>query len=396
MRVLLLNYEFPPVGGGAGYATANIASCLVEMGIDAEVLTSRINGEGDGERVNGVPVHRVPSWRNSVHDCGLRGAYTYVLAAALKRKKLLTERKYDLEHYFFSMPTGLLSLLPTFDRPTPYIVSLRGSDVPGYDPCNRKVERLHGLLKPITKRIWRGARRVVALSEALAEIANRTAPEIDIKVIPNGINTEHFSPPERRSPHSEVRLITVARLLERKGIHTILQACARPTALPIRLDIVGTGPYEPELRGLVDSLGLGDRVRFLGYVPNEDLPKLYRRADIFVLPSSTESFGLVFAEAMSCGVPIAASNVGGIPETVRDGIDGLLCPPNDPVALRRNIEKLISSTSARECISNSQRQRILKHYPWEHIAAEYAKVYRSAIDSTPEANGVHAERRTQH
>lgn len=395
MRVLLLNYEFPPVGGGAGYATANIASCLVDMGIEAEVLTSRINGENDGERVNGVRVHRVPSWRNSIHDCGLRGAYTYVLAAALKRRKLLSDRKYDLEHYFFSLPTGLLTLLPTFERPMPYIVSLRGSDVPGYDPSNRKVERLHALLKPVTRRIWRRARRVVALSEALADIAKETAPDVDIKVIPNGIDTEHFSPSGQRTPHQEIRLITVARLLERKGIHTILEACARPTILPVKLDIVGTGPYERELRQLAGTLGLSERVRFLGYVPNEDLPKHYRRADIFVLPSSTESFGLVFAEAMSCGLPIAASNVGGIPETVRDGIDGLLCPPNDAEALRQNIERLISSKSTRESISTSQRQRILKHYPWEHIAAEYATVYRSAIDGN-EAPAVRAERRVQH
>jgi glycosyltransferase involved in cell wall biosynthesis len=395
MRVLLLNYEFPPVGGGAGYATANIASCLVNMGIEAEVLTSRINGEADGDLVDGVPVHRVHSWRNAVHDCGLRGAYTYVLAAALKRRQLHAERKYDLEHYFFSMPTGLLTLVPTFETPTPYIVSLRGSDVPGYDPFNRKVERIHAMLKPITRRIWKRARKVIALSDALARTARRTAPEVDIQVIPNGIDTDQFSPPERRNPNSNTRLITVARLLERKGIHTILEACANPTVLPIELQIIGTGPYEGELRELVDNLGLGDRVKFLGYVPNEELPRYYRRSDIFVLPSATESFGLVFAEAMSCGLPIVASNVGGIPETVRDGIDGLLCAPNDPVALRENIVQLMSSAGAREDISHSQRQRILKHYPWEHIAARYAAVYRSALDESGGAR-VQAERGMQH
>ena len=395
MRVLLLNYEFPPVGGGAGYATANIASCLVSMGIDAEVLTSRINGEADGGLVDGVPVHRVHSWRNDVHDCGLRGAYTYVLAAALKRRQLHAEQRYDLEHYFFSMPTGLLTLVPTFEKPTPYIVSLRGSDVPGYDPNNSKVERIHAMLKPITRRIWRRARKVIALSDALARIASNTAPDLDIEVIPNGIDTEQFSPPERRNIRTNTRLITVARLLERKGIHTILEACAKPTELPVELQIIGTGPYEAELRELVDDLGLQDRVTFLGYVPNEELPRHYRRSDIFVLPSATESFGLVFAEAMSCGLPIVASNVGGIPETVRHGIDGLLCPPDDPVALRKNIIELMSSADARKDISQSQRQRILQHYPWEHIAARYAAVYRSALDCSGGAR-VQAERHVQH
>src|SRR5690606_22893607 len=145
MRVLLLNYEFPPVGGGAGHATANIASGLVRMGIEAEVLTSRIDGEPDGSIVDGVPVHRVSSWRVDIHDCGLRGASTYVLAAAAKLRRLRRERHYDLEHYFFSLPTGLLTLVPQVQR-TPYVLSLRGSDVPGYDRYNKRVERLHSVL----------------------------------------------------------------------------------------------------------------------------------------------------------------------------------------------------------------------------------------------------------
>jgi glycosyltransferase involved in cell wall biosynthesis len=88
---------------------------------------------------------------------------------------------------------------------------------------------------------------------------------------------------------------------------------------------------------------------------------------------------------MSCGLPILASNVGGIPETVRDGIDGLLCPPGDPASLRKNIMRLIDSAPRREQISISQRQRILKHYPWEHIAARYAEVYRSVLASSEAA-----------
>jgi glycosyltransferase involved in cell wall biosynthesis len=385
MRVLLLNYEFPPVGGGAGFATANIASSLVAMGIDAEVLTSRANGEVDGALVDGVPVHRVSSWRVDVHDCGLRGAYTYLLTAALKRRKLHAKRHYDIEHYFFSMPTGLLTLIPEMKPATPYIVSLRGSDVPGYDPFNTKVERIHALMKPITRRIWHRAKKVIALSEALAATARKTAPDLNIDVIPNGIDTEQFSPPERRRPGTPVRLITVARLLERKGIQTILEACAHPTLLPVELEIIGTGPYEATLREMVDALGLGDRVKFLGFVPNEELPRYYRRSDIFVLPSETESFGLVFAEAMSSGLPILASNVGGIPETVRDEIDGLLCPPSDPASLRKNIMRLIDSVPKRAEISISQRQRILKYYPWEHIAARYAEVYRSVLTSSETA-----------
>lgn len=379
MKVLLLNYEFPPAGGGAGYATLNIAKRLRNMGVEADVLTSRISNEGDGDKIDGVPVYRVASWRKGLHDCGLRGAYTYVLNAAFKRRKLHSTNDYDVEHFFFSLPTGLLSVLPGAGRSMPTVISLRGSDVPGYDPFNRKVETIHGMIKPLTRRIWSNADRVVALSEALADIARKTSPDIDYHIIPNGIDEVHFNPPESREPSPRLRLVTVARLLERKGIHVIIEACARPDPLPVELTIVGTGAYEETLRKLVDKMGVGDRVKFAGYVSNNELPNLYKKMDAFVLPSEVESFGLVFTEAMSCELPILASNVGGIPETVRDGRDGLLCPPGRPDLLRKNIESMIENRDSRIEMGKSGRRRILDKYTWDKVAEKYLETYKSIL-----------------
>jgi glycosyltransferase involved in cell wall biosynthesis len=379
MKVLLLNYEFPPAGGGAGYATRNIARCLRGMGVEADVLTARIQGEVDGGEFEGVPVHRVASWRKGLHDCGLRGAWTYVLAAAFKRRKLHAQNHYDLEHFFFSLPTGLLSLLPGAPRSVPSVVSIRGSDVPGYDPFNRKIEIIHSITKPITRRIWKKAGKVVSLSEALAGIAKNTLPDLDYGVIPNGINEVHFSPPESREEAPRLRLVTVARLLKRKGIGVIIEACAKPEPLPVELTIVGTGPHEETLRANVDAMGIGDRVRFMGYVPNDELPELYRTMDVFVLPSETESFGLVFTEAMSCELPILASDVGGIPETVRHGIDGLLCPPGCPELLRANIEWMIENPDGRIGMGKSGRSRILERYTWNKVAKRYLDTYKAVL-----------------
>lgn len=381
MRVLLLNYEFPPAGGGAGYATLNIARRLRAMGVEADVLTARISNESDGDRIDGVPVYRVASWRKGLHDCGLRGAYTFVLAAAFKRRRLHALNNYDLEHYFFSLPTGLLSILPGAGRPMPSVVSLRGSDVPGYDPFNRKVEMIHSMIKPVTRRIWSNANRVVALSEALANIARNTSPDIDYRVIPNGIDEIHFNPPVSRERMPQLRLVTVARLLERKGIHVIIEACAKPEPLPVELTIVGTGTYEETLRNHVKEMGVSDRVRFAGYVSNDELPGLYQKMDAFVLPSEVESFGLVFTEAMSCELPILASNVGGIPETVRHGVDGLLCPPGRPDLLRDNINTMIRNYDARVEMGKSGRRRILEKYTWNKVAEAYMKTYEAALET---------------
>jgi len=389
LSVLLLNYEFPPAGGGAGNATFQIARQLVPMGVNAEVLTARIEGEEDGAFVDGVKVWRVPSWRKGVHDCGLVGAYSWVAFAAWKRRKLLRERPYDLEHYFFGLPTGILSQLFFPRTRPPYIVSLRGSDVPGYDPFNRKLESLHRVLRPLTRRIWRKSRAVVALSDALRDMAKVTARDQEIDVIGNGIDIDRFHPPS--SPPAEggpLRVVCVSRLLERKGIHHLLEAIARPEPLPLSLKVIGTGTYEQKLMDRCDELGLRDRVEFVGFVPRDQLPDHYRAAQLFALPSMTESFGLVFAEAMACGLPVLATTIGGIPSIVRSGEDGILVEARDVDALRRELTRFIAEPERRSQMGLNARKRVVDRFTWRSVAERYLRCYNAALgypelDRTP-------------
>jgi glycosyltransferase involved in cell wall biosynthesis len=381
--VLLLNYEFPPAGGGAGFATFNVGRELVKLGIQVDILTARIENEANGKIIDGVRVYRVPSFRKSIHDCGLLGAYSFVAFALAKRFELLRNYAYDVEHFFFSLPTGVLTLAPFPTQRPPYLISLRGSDVPGYDPFNQTVEKMHRFLLPITCRIWRKAGAVVALSNDLKLLAMKTAPAINIDVIPNGVETETFYPPQNRrtrSPEEPVKIISVTRLLERKGLHHLMEAIAKPTALNVQLDIVGTGSYEQQLRDKCRALGLKNRIRFKGFVRREALPALYRNADLFVLPSQTESFGLVFAEAMACGLPILATSVGGIPELVRDGVDGYLVKPAHPGELRKLLKFFISHPYAGLKMGEAARLRIEEHYSWRSIATQYLEKYQEVAD----------------
>ena len=383
MHILLLNYEFPPAGGGAGFATYNIGRELVQMGVKVDVLTSRIEGEEDGAILNGMRIYRVPSWRKGIHDCGLLGAYSYIGFALKKRHNLLESNQYDLEHFFFSLPTGMLTLVPLPRRPPPYIVSLRGSDVPGYDPFNPKLEKMHRILLPLTKRIWSKSSAVIALSQGLKDIALKSAPNQEIDVISNGIEINHFSPGSTaKKQNSSLKLITVSRLLERKGIHHLLEAIAKPDPLPVTLTIIGTGSYEGELRRICTELGLNDRVNFLGFVRREELPEHYRQHDLFTLPSQTESFGLVFAEAMSCGLPILGTFVGGIPELVRHGTDGILVSPAEPGKIRESLETILNNPEKRIAMGLAARQRIEEKYAWRMIASKYHERYLEVLSTS--------------
>jgi len=143
MRILVFNYEFPPVGGGASKASFYMAKELVRRGHQIDVLTCRAEGQPEFETVEGVSVYRVASIRKSTHEGGLRAAISYLFYARKRLRQLLREHSYDFGHFYFAIPTGLLAFQWRKTTDVPYIVSLRGSDVPNYNPNAKLINFLH-------------------------------------------------------------------------------------------------------------------------------------------------------------------------------------------------------------------------------------------------------------
>jgi glycosyltransferase involved in cell wall biosynthesis len=381
MRLLILNYEFPPLGGGAGRGSYNIAKQLAAQGHSVDVITSRAKGQPAKEVVDGFTIYRVVSWRKGVHDCGFRGAFTYLLFAIPVFRRLVRERNYDILHYFFSLPTGLLHCLPGAHRKIPYIVSLRGSDVPEYDVFNKPLMLAHNLVKPVTRYIWNKAARVVALSSDLRNTAKRTAPEMDIAVIPNGIESELFLPEKTETEVRQsdtIQMICVSRLIERKGIQHVLQALTR-IELPVHLTIVGEGNYQDQLKEQAKALGVNDRVTFYGYCAREELVALYANSDFFILPSMAESFGMVFVEAMSCELPVIGARIGGVPDIVAEE-NGILVEAANVDEIQQAIETMASDADMRAAMATANRQKVIDHYTWQSVADQYNATYQAALE----------------
>ncbi len=386
LHVLLLNYEFPPMGGGAGHASFQMARVLVAQGYQVDVVTSGIAGQPPLEVVDGVRIHRVRSLRRNIHDCGLWGAWSYVISAQPVVRRLLCACRYDVIHYFFGLPTGLLSLCTPGAGRVPSVISLRGSDVPGNDLTSRVLRWSHRLLLPITRRIWRCADQVVANSEALRALAERVLPEKTIGVIPNGIEHNVFQP--RRAADADqpagkqspvVRVLTVARLVRRKGLDDLLQALALLKDDRLRLTIQGWGSDGDRLHALAVRLGVYRQVTFAGFAEREQLPPVYHGSDIFVLSSHSESCAMALLEAMACGLPVVATRVGGMIEKVQDGINGLLVPPSNPQALAEALRRLIDSPELRRTFGERNAMKIQRAYSWEDIADQYLALYRDII-----------------
>lgn len=222
------------------------------------------------------------------------------------------------------------------------------------------------------------AHRIVANSAAAAARLRREGIRRGrIVHIPNGIDVEEFRPADRPGPLR--RLVTVARLRPEKGHDTLIDAVpAILRAFPdVTLTIVGDGPMAPALASRVAELGLGDRVHFEGH--RDDVAAALREHDVFVLPSRSEAFPNSVIEAMATGLPVVASEVGGIPELVEHGRTGLLIPPGRPEELASVVIDLLRRPSFARALGRKARAEVVAQYSFERMVREFEALYLAQL-----------------
>lgn len=383
MRVLLLNYEFPPLGGGAATASAQIAMHMARSGAEVVVLTSSFKGLPRKERKDGYTIYRVPAMRRTIDRCTPPEMGAYVAGAILPALRLASSFRPDLMHVFFGVPTGAVGLAVNKFKGVPYLLSLRGGDVPGF--MGKELEKLHRVTMPLTRQVWGRASVVVANSKGLRDLAQRTVPGRKIEIVPNGIDLASFRPHEESAGRNDgrVRLLFVGRLANQKGLGYLLQAIAQLSEEDrrvVELELVGSGPEDETLRSMARELGIRENVRFAGWVPRSEIVKHYQAADAFVFPSLDEGLPNVVLEAMACGKPIVATDITGNRELVQTGVNGLLVPPADPEALATALDSIMESPDMRVRMGRKSRE-LVGRYSWEHTASRYMELSERIVRS---------------
>ena len=369
MRILMLNYEYPPLGGGASPVTKSLSEELVKFGHTVDVVTMGFKGLKGKEEINGVTIYRVPCIRKKQGVCQTHEMLSYCYSAYRFLPKLLRENKYDICHTHFIIPTGIVSYLNK--NKIPYIITSHGSDVPNYNPDRFGIQ--HKLLKPLWNGIVKNAECITSPSEYLKNLILDTFDEENycdkIKVIPNGIYPENFNPKKKKR-----KILFVTRLFERKGVQYVINAMK--DIKNYELIICGDGPYKEKLEQQIIELNVSN-IHLLGYVSYEQLKYEYETSSIFVLPSSAESFGVVLLEAMSSDCAIITANNSGCCEVVGDA--ALLVRPRNSDDIKEAIVKLINDDKLRTELIFKARKRVEDNFTWKNIAKQYVSVYEDAI-----------------
>jgi glycosyltransferase involved in cell wall biosynthesis len=382
MRILMANYEFPPIGGGAGKANL----CLLKQyaGKDElviDVLTSAPKPGFTTEKfADNITIYKVGLHKKNLHFWRKGEVVEWLFKASRHYRRLAEANDYNLAHAFFAFPTAYFCLRSA--RKLPYIISLRGSDVPGY---NVRLQVDYKLLAPLFRRIWKSAAAIVANSKGLAELAGKFMPDLDIGVINNGVDTEIFYAGPAKSITQPVKVLTVCRLISRKRIELLIESVARAKALgvDIQLDIAGEGNLTAELKRLTEKVGVATCVNFLGRISTDKMPALYRDNDIFIMSSAHEGMSNAMLEAMACGLPIVTTRCEGVDELIGD--NGIVVEHPSPDSMAEAIKSLADDPVRYEKMRDASVSRA-KQFTWSRVANQYLECYQTVINNRSRTN----------
>lgn len=386
MRLLIVNPEYPPVGGGASSASRFLARALVRQGHRISVVTSAF-GEHRGVSVeDGVRVHRIPAWRTRIDRAHVGQMMCFASSGLVHSPKIVRAERIEVVIAFFTLPSGIISYWLKVRFGLPYIVSLRGGDVPGLVP---ELQRTHRRIHWLRHRILGSAKAIVANSPGLAELSAKTDP-FAVEVIPNGVDRALFHPPAATPPPdagSHIRILFVGRLRPQKNLGLLLDQLARlrhEGVTDFKLHVAGDGPLGPAMRRRAQRLGLDDSVEWHGWVPRPKLIALYQSADCFVNPSLYEGSPNTVLEAMACGLPVVASQVIGNETLVSDRKTGLLFSLEEPGQLGNALAFLFRDRATARRMGSEGRARVKEQYSWTSAAAAYLRLLDEGVQADPE------------
>lgn len=365
------------------------------------VLCPHAPGASKSEALDGVEVVRYryapERWETLVNDGGIvtnlrRSTRKYllvpgfVLAQAWTAWRLIQREKVDVIHAHWLIPQGLIAALLQRmpGRKLPFVVTSHGADL----------FALKGrLLQRFKRFVIRSACVVTVVSEAMREQVREIAGNaVKVSVRPMGVDLHHRFVPDADTPRSQDELLFVGRLVEKKGLRHLLDALPAVIARRpgTRLRIAGFGPEEAALRRQVETLGLAGHVEFFGAVTQADLPRLYRRAALFVAPfvqagsGDQEGLGLVLVEAAGCRCPILA---GGVP-AVRDvlgPVSNSVVDPREPTQLANVIVDILENPQRAQAEAETLQESLIDRFDWQNIANGYAQILAACSARTRSA-----------
>ncbi len=375
MNLLIVNYEYPPLGGGAANASWNIARSLAEQGHDITVLTSSFGNLRGWSFEDGVSVYRCRSLRRAVEKSNILEMASYVASSFCAIRSLAGKKRFRGAIVFFSFPCGPIGLYAKRAFDIPYVVSLRGGDVPGAEPGLR---HFHAVLKPLRRKIFENALAVASPSDGLKRMAQAADP-VSVEVIPNGVDFEFFKPlKEIKRAEDKFTFLFVGRFQPQKNLRFMLEQFARfkqQFGDGFVLRLVGDGPQKRDMVEFCEQSGIGKQARWHGWVDRNRLLDIYRQSDCLVNLSLYEGMSNAAMEAIACELPVIASDVPGNRELILHGKTGFLVE-FESEGILSCLLKVANDRNSAKMMGRQGRKHVQGRFHWKDIGLRYLSFFR--------------------
>ncbi|HOF34136.1 MAG TPA: glycosyltransferase family 4 protein [Spirochaetota bacterium] len=380
-KILIINYEFPPLGGGGGVASYDLALEWVKN-YDVDVLTSSYKDIPSFEVMKGINIHRVGVLgRNSRDAASFLSMYTYLITGFFKGIKLARKNKYTAINTHFAVPSGPLGYIISRIFRIPNVLSIHGGDI--YDPSKKTSPHRSLIFKAVVKFVLNHADRVVAQSSNTQENALKYySPNKSVDIIPLAYHPQKkpvssFKLPELKK--GEFSLITIGRLVKRKSVETIIEAFAKEKELKLKLYVLGDGPEKEFLMNLSEKLGVRDKIYFAGFVTEKRKYEYLNLSDAYIMTSLHEGFGIVFMEAMDCSLPIICTNHGGQTDFLFHEKNALMINVGDVSACAESIKRMVKDKKLYQKLAKNNKADVRKFYA-ENVAKQYEDIFKVLAD----------------
>lgn len=378
MKLLMLNSEYPPIGGGQGNANQAMMNEFAKTDIQIDLITASTGKKYDETKGN-IRLFFLNIGKNgknflfqSSKELITFSMKAWSFAAKLIKQARSKKADYDAIIAWSGVPSGFIAMMLSKRFHIPYVVLLRGADVPFYDKRWAKLDRL--LFRYLSPYIWQKSLLTIANSQSLRDLAYKTSSKKKIDIVYNGIDINRYTSGNgiKISPQ---QIIAVGRLNKIKGFDLLIRAVAG-IKTPCRLVIAGDGPEKENLENLAKMLGIEKKVLLPGRLEKEQLIRFYQESAIFCTSSYNEGMSNAMLEAIACGLPIVTTQVGGAAELVNG--NGIVVPCGDSFALQEAIETLLENQNRLEQYRNRSLQ-IAADFSWDKITNSFTDLLAAAL-----------------
>jgi len=372
----MLDNEFPPLGGGMGTTHETLMHYFALLpDIEIDVITSALEHKAEFKQFSErIRIYKVPVWNRNIHHSSNRELIFYTIQAFFLGLYLRISRKYDFCFAWSALPAGAVAFWLFILTRLPYVVWVSGPDIPGFE---QRYAGLYPVLTPFLRKMWKYLHTVIAKCREEVELIHKTTEEQPVTIIPNGVDIDQYRPSPPRIDDGSLKILCVARMIERKSQDHLIQAVKKlsDNGIDVIATLVGDGDALTSYQKLAKEMGISDRVKFAGYVSREDLPLYYAATDVFVLPSFYEGLALAALAAMSSGLPLVLTRTGGTYDLVEEGINGYTYDWADIDKLTSILMHLASERTLLLKMGKASRSRVEK-YSWPVIADQYLSLFK--------------------